>query len=262
MIKSGYKFFKLIGFDFYIFLLSIKGTPGFIKDFIKYKKNDSFRNVFPIRKILPVLSDRYDVAGVAKGHYFHQDLLIAQKIFKHNPQKHVDIGSRIDGFVAHIAAFREIEIFDIRPLHISVTNMKFVQLNLIEENNQFQNYCDSISCLHALEHFGLGRYGDPIDCEGHLKGFFNLYKILKPRGVLYFSVPIGKQRIEFNAHRIFSLHYLMEMFKNKFEIISFSYVDDVGNLIKNVNINSIEAENNFNLKYGCGIFELQKITTI
>jgi hypothetical protein len=31
-------------------------------------------------------------------------------------------------------------------------------------------YCDSLSCLHALEHFGLGRYGDPIDPRGHEKG--------------------------------------------------------------------------------------------
>ncbi len=259
MIKSIYKFFKLIGLDFYILLLSIRGIPGYIYDIVKYRKNNTLKNVFPIKKYLPVLSDRYDAAGVARGHYFHQDLLVAQKVYQNNPLKHIDIGSRIDGFVAHIASFREIEVFDIRPLNISVTNMKFVQLDLIEPNKQFTDYCDSISCLHALEHFGLGRYGDPIDSEGHLKGFSNLHSILKPNGRLYFSVPIGEQRIEFNAHRIFSLNYLKEMFKNKFEIISFSFVDDSGNLYKDANILSDEANSNFNLKYGCGIFELKKI---
>ncbi len=262
MVKNIYKIFKLIGLDFYIFFLSIKGMPDFIKDLINYRKNDLLKKTFPIKKYLPILSDRYDVAGVARGHYFHQDLLVAQKIFQNNPVKHIDIGSRIDGFVAHIATFREIEVFDIRPLNISITNMKFIQLDLIEENNTFDNYCDSISCLHALEHFGLGRYGDPIDCEGHIKGFLNLYKILKSNGVLYFSVPIGDQRIEFNAHRIFSLNYLKEMFSNKFEIVSFSYVDDSGNLNKGADIFSDEAHRNFNLKYGCGIFELKKIVAI
>ncbi len=260
MIKSIYKYFKNIGLDFYILLQSIRGIPSFINDLLKYRKNDTQKDIFPIKKYLPILSDRYDVAGVAKGHYFHQDLLVAQKIFQNNPAKHIDIGSRIDGFVAHIAAFREIEVFDIRPLNISITNMKFIQLNLIEDNQYFENYCNSISCLHALEHFGLGRYGDPIDSEGHLKGFCNLYKILQPNGILYFSVPIGKQRIVFNAHRIFSLNYLKEMFKGKFEIVSFAFVDDSGNLNKGADIFSDDANNNFNLKYGCGIFELKKIT--
>ena len=68
---------------------------------------------------------------------------------------------------------------------------------------------DSLSCLHALEHFGLGRYGDPVDYDGYLKGFDNLYRILKPGGRLYFSVPMGPQRIEFDAHRVFSMAYLL-----------------------------------------------------
>jgi len=62
------------------------------------------------------LDDRFDQSGTASGHYFHQDLLVASRIFINNPEKHVDIGSRIDGFVAHVASFREIEVFDIRSL--------------------------------------------------------------------------------------------------------------------------------------------------
>lgn len=65
------------------------------------------------------------------------------------------------------------------------------------------NYCDSISSLHAIEHFGLGRYGDPIDYFGYLKALQNIAKIVKTGGTFYFSVPIGPQRIEFNAHRVF-----------------------------------------------------------
>ena len=49
-------------------------------------------------------------AGESQGHYFHQDLLVANQIFLNSPERHIDIGSRIDGFVARVAAFREIEI--------------------------------------------------------------------------------------------------------------------------------------------------------
>jgi hypothetical protein len=123
----------------------------------------------------------------------------------------------------------------------------------------FYEICDSLSCLHALEHFGLGRYGDPIDYDGHLKGFLNIYKMLKKSGIFYFSVPIGCQRIEFNAHRVFSIEYLLDMFENKFELISFSYVDDKGDLHKNISLNKTLISNNCGCNYGCGIFELKKI---
>jgi len=257
--KLIYKLFKNVGLDFYTLLQSIRGIPSFINDWIKFSSSNTLKQDFAIKSLMPILSDRYDGAGVAKGHYFHQDLLVAQKIFKANPNNHVDVGSRIDGFVAHIASFREIEILDIRPLSANINNIKFLQLDLTQKENPYTNYCDSLSCLHAIEHFGLGRYGDPIDCEGHLKGFLNLYNILKTGGKLYFSTPIGKQKIVFNAHRIFSINYLFKMFENKFEVISFSYVDDNGQLHQNVEHFSALASNNFNLEYGCGIFELKKI---
>ena len=61
------------------------------------------------------------------------------------------------------------------------------------EENQLSEVCDSISCLHALEHFGLGRYNDPLDPNGHLKGFNNMVKMLKRGGKLYISFPIMKE---------------------------------------------------------------------
>ena len=90
------------------------------------------------------------------------------------------------------------------------------------------NYCDSISALHSIEHFGLGRYGDSIDYYGYLKALDNISKILRSGGKFYFSVPIGDQRIEFNAHRIFSIKYLLYLFDERYYLNSFSYVDDFG----------------------------------
>lgn len=123
----------------------------------------------------------------------------------------------------------------------------------------YVNYCDSLSSLHALEHFGLGRYGDPICFDGHIKGLENFYKILKQNGKLYLSVPIGKQIIEFNSQRLFSISYLLNLFSKRFIIDHFSYVDDQGDLHENVLLTDLNIENNFFCQHGCAIFEMTKI---
>jgi SAM-dependent methyltransferase len=174
----------------------------------------------------------------------------------------VDIGSKIDGFVAHVAVFREIELFDIREQKSTVQNIIFKQADLMNFPTGMENYCDSISALHSIEHFGLGRYGDPIDCNGHIKAIKNITAILKPHGIFYFSVPIGTQRIEFNAHRVFSVKYLWNLLKDDYDLISFSYIDDDGKFHENVEFSEETVMRNFGCEYslinGCGIFELKK----
>lgn len=215
---------------------------------------------FPLEKNFPCLCDKNEDGGNASGHYFHQDLLVAGEIFRAQPVRHVDIGSRIDGFVAHVASFRQIEVIDIRSLDNTLPNIEFVQadmMNLISE--KLKNYSDSVSSLHAVEHFGLGRYGDPIDAEGHLKGLNNMYDMLKPGGTFYFSVPIGPQRVEFNAHRVFSIRYLLDYFAGKYTLTSFSFIDDKGDIHRHIALDEEEIGNNCGCRYGCGIFILKKI---
>jgi hypothetical protein len=105
----------------------------------------------------------------------------------------------------------------------------------------------------------LGRYGDPLDINGHLKWIKNISSMLKKGGTFYFSVPIWPQRIEFNAHRVFSLQYLTKIIKDIYMINSFSYVNDQGELHKNIELTEDLIKNNCNCWYGCGIFELQKL---
>jgi SAM-dependent methyltransferase len=214
---------------------------------------------FPITRINPYPHEKKQQSGTAKGHYFHQDLLVAQRIFESAPEKHVDVGSRVDGFVAHVAAFRPIEVLDIRPMDSKVRNIHFKQADLMSPPSAMAGYCDSLSCLHAIEHFGLGRYGDPIDFEGHIKGLNSLHTLLKPGGTLYLSCPIGPQRIEFNAHRVFAVKYLLSLLEGRFKLRNFSYVDDRGDLHENVNLMEDLLASDFGCHYGCGIFELEKL---
>jgi SAM-dependent methyltransferase len=238
---------------------AIQGVPFVVKDYFQIKKQNKLaRKQWKLGFTMPCFHDKYDFGGVASGDYFHQDLLVAQKIFKAQPRIHADVGSRIDGFVAHVAAFRTIEVFDIRPLNAPPKNIVFKQADFMELPDHLREYCDSLSCLHALEHFGLGRYGDPIDVDGYRKGFENLCKMLKPNGTLYFSVPIGVERIEFNAHRVFSIETILALANGRLGLIDFSYVDDRGDLHESPLLDEEAVANSFNLHYGCGIFEFRK----
>lgn len=250
--------FKLIGIDLIKSGRFFKGLGFYYSDRRKLKKQ--LGPEFPFGKAYPILDERKEVGGTMKGHYFHQDLLVAQRVFENNPERHIDVGSRVDGFVAHVAAFRQIEIFDIRDIENSTKNIKFSRADLMQLDESLIESCDSISTLHAIEHFGLGRYGDPIDANGHLKAIANLSKMLKPGGKLYFSTPIGPQRIEFNAHRVFSIAYLLETLEsNGLSLDYFSYVDDLGDLFKEVELTPELINTNCEVNYGCGIFELSKV---
>lgn len=207
----------------------------------------------------PCLAERYDQSGVANGQYFHQDLYVAQQIFAAKPRSHVDAGSRVDGFVAHVATFMDVEFLDIRPLVSSARNITFVQRNLMLEDPAFDDYTDSLSCLHTLEHFGLGRYGDPIDPEGYLRGWENLARMVRPSGIFYFSVPISRhERIEFNAHRLFGVPRLLKMIEPAFTIEATAAVGDDNELRRDLDPYTKEGTRAFDIDYGCIIFTLRK----
>ena len=259
VLKKTKRFLFLIGINIHQIRMSIKGSIPFIKDYKEFKRQFNKQEDFNKIGFYPLFADRYDNAGVASGHYFHQDLLVARKIFEANPSRHVDVGSRIDGFVAHVASFREIEILDIRLIESKSKNINFKQADLMSEDFNFPEKTPSLSCLHAIEHFGLGRYGDPMDLDGHKKGIKNLSNCLTTGGTLYISTPIGRPRIEFNAHRVFGISYLLDLFaKHQLSLKYFSYVNDKGELIENADPFSEAGSKNFNLEYGCGIFELIK----
>ena len=213
---------------------------------------------FPFGQDWPVSDDLSLDAGTASGAYFHQDLYVASSIFTRKPRRHIDVGSRVDGFVAHVAVFREIEVIDVRPLQCEVENIQFIQADITRSLPK-SLMADSVSCLHALEHFGLGRYGDSLDFDGWFKGLENISRMLEAGGTLYLSVPAGRaQRIEFNAHRVFSVPFLRNVLETWFDIEDFAFVDDSGDLHTNLDAHSPAADCSFNAVMGCAIWTLVK----
>jgi hypothetical protein len=59
---------------------------------------------------------------------------------------------------------------------------------------------DVVVMLGALEHFGLGFYGDPIDDDGDTKTMQNIVRWLAPGGWVYFDVPCQPTSIAENRH--------------------------------------------------------------
>lgn len=104
----------------------------------------------------------------------------------------------------------------------------------------------------------MGRYGDSLDPDGHLKGLNNLYRILRAGGILYLAIPIGPHRVEFNAHRVFGVSELIRMVSERFAICRFSFVDDAGELHNNVALTSGDTKRHFGCQFGLGILELRK----
>lgn len=230
--------------------LRFRRIPRYLKD-----KRTFIGKGGVISHAFPIVSDFKDSAGTGSGHYFHQDLLVAQFIFQANPKKHIDVGSRIDGFVAHVASFREIEVLDIRELPKSDhSNILYKKADLMSDVED--EITESLSCLHVIEHLGLGRYGDPIDPKGYIFGFKNLIKMLKPGGVLYISFPIGtSNEVHFNAHRVFQPRDIFSWAPDTLKLLRFDFVDDLGALHKDVDV----LNSDMAVSYGCGIYTFTKM---
>lgn len=191
-------------------LLSLRGLPAYFQDLATYRRlsrqlPDATNSTL---QLAPLLSDRYADAGTGRSLYFLQDLLCSSRILSRPAVRHLDIGSRIDGFIAQIAASRPINVLDIRPLeHPPTPNLRFLQGDILEPPLDLERQYDLVSSLHALEHVGLGRYGDPIAPDGFERALTNAAGFVAPGGSLMISLPIARMNrnlVQFNSQRLFS----------------------------------------------------------
>jgi hypothetical protein len=236
---------------------SIRGLPRYLRGLTRFRSAYSGN-----LNLTPCLHDWYEAGGDTTSEYFWQDLLVAKRVCAANPRRHVDIGSRVDGFVAHVASFREIEVFDIRQIAACIPGVTFKQADLmrpVASLARADGYCDSLSCLHALEHFGLGRYGDEIDPQGFEHGIVNMAALLETDGIMYLSVPIGQERVEFNANRVFDPRTIIRQGELRaLRLIELIVIGAGGNVVTHSPVGESDIAKLASCYYSLGVFIFKK----
>lgn len=196
---------------------------------------------------MPMLFDRTSTTTFDRHYVFHT-AWAARILARTRPARHVDVASSVY-FSALVSAFVPIEFYDLRPAemnlsqlttgHADLTRLPFPDASL-----------PSLSCMHAVEHVGLGRYGDPLDPGGDRKAMAELARVVAPGGSLLFVVPTGRPVVRFNAHRIYAYRHVLEAFPG-FTLASFALVTDgsAGVLVEDAPESLADAQ-----KYGCGCY--------
>lgn len=228
---------------------------SFIKDDIKTYTEMNQRSNFEINEtyLWPIIWEKYAMAGTVEN-YFWQDLWAARLVIQSGIKQHFDIGSRLDGFIAHLLASGiEVTMIDVREFPEKIDSLHTIVDDATSLRQVPDNSIESFSALCSLEHFGLGRYGDPIDPEACFKCFDNIQKKMKTGGKLYISLPIGKERLEFNAHRVFYPSTIVKCF-NSMILEEFLCTAD-GKIEYDVDIHKYDNDmHNGNYRYGMFYF--------
>ncbi len=189
-------------------------------------------------------------------HYIYHTAWAVRKVRQIDPKKHVDFSSSLY-FCGLLSAFVPTTFYDFRPARLELDGLTIGSADLttltIDDGS-----LESVSCMHVVEHIGLGRYGDEIDPDGDLKAMHELQRIVAPSGSLLFVVPVGKPKVEFNAQRIYSFDQINDVF-NQMKLIEFSIIPDDKNqgLISHADPKLVNYQN-----YGCGCFWFKKMCSL
>ena len=230
-------------------------TQAFI-DMEEYKaRNTSGKFKVQEDSLMFIMDEKNKKAGQPYAHYFPQDIWAARKVYQNNPLSHYDIGSSLNGFIAHLLVFREVNYIDIRPLDLDIPGLHFTRGDAVDLGGALgEESIESLSSLSVMEHFGLGRYGDAIDPDAYVKAAKSMQSVLKKNGHLYLSVPVGPEdKMVFNAHRIFRIATVIDLFDHC-KLVDMAVASPMG-----ARFNTLCEKDYENVEeYSCGMFEFIK----
>jgi hypothetical protein len=221
----------------------------FFGEMNRFKKLSDDRFSIEWKDVYPALKDKLETTPFDQ-HYIYHPAWAARILAKTRPTYHIDFSSKL-AFSTIVSAFIPVKFYDYRPANLNLSNLEsgFGDLTNIKLPDNSQ---PSVSCMHTIEHVGLGRYGDPIDPKGDIKAIEELKRIVMPGGDMIFVTPVGRSRIEYNAHRVYSYAQVLQLFA-PFRLQEFSLVPDEGGLIEKATQSLADQQ-----EYGCGCFWFKK----
>jgi len=239
----------------YQFLRGITLLPAFFSDYRTFAKSaKKSEGRFPLRKrdfFLCLFDKTTDTPF--DPHYTYHPAWAARVVARTNPKKHIDIASALK-FSTIVSAFVPVDFYDYRPANLKLSNLDSKHGDLLSLPFS-DNSVESISCMHTIEHVGLGRYGDPIDYDGDIKAIKEMIRVTAAGGTLIFVTPVGQPRIEYNAHRIYSYEQIMSYFSDM-KLVEFTLIPDdykETGPIENANPLLVAKQ-----RYACGCFVFTK----
>jgi len=227
---------------------SLVRLPGFFLDFLRYRKRAS-GEVTRLRDAYPCLLDR-TTRTPFDPHYLYQGAWLARRLARDRPAMHVDVASSVL-MISVLSGQVPIVFVDYRPLAAMLAGVTPVAGN-ITGLPFADGSIASLSSLHVVEHVGLGRYGDPLNPEGSRQALRELARVLAPGGRLYLSVPVGRGRVCFNAHRVFDPTSIPPSLAG-LACREFSVVDDSGRFLERADPADFRG-----LDYGCGMYLFER----
>lgn len=148
----------------------------------------------------PCLGDRTATTTFDR-HYVYHPAWALRVLAETRPAEHVDLSSLLH-FAAMASAIVPIRFYDYRPAPLDLPGLACGRADLLALPFADRSIA-SLSCMHVIEHVGLGRYGDPIAPEADRSALRELERVLAPEGTLLVVVPVGIERVVFNAHRVY-----------------------------------------------------------
>lgn len=222
----------------------------YVGEFQKFKRLSDGRFSVAVADLYPCLNDRVQFTPFDQ-HYLYHPAWAIRKVVSYTPPYHVDVSSKLY-FGTMLSAVVPVRFYDYRPAKINLSNYTaaFADLNALPFES---NTVPSLSCMHTIEHIGLGRYGDQLDAKGDLAAIAELKRVLMPGGSVLFVTPVGRPRIEFNAHRVYSFEQIVEYF-SPLQLVEFSMVPDEGGFNENADPSMVASQ-----RYACGCFWFKKL---
>ena len=97
----------------------------------------------------------------------------------------------------------------------------------VAEFNKNPRQFDAAFSISSFEHDGLGRYGDPLNPSGDFEAMRKTKRIIRRGGILFLAIPVGKDTLVWDAHRIYGRIRLPLLLKGWRVLDTFGFNDSL-----------------------------------